>query len=94
MPFVALEGSSKMQVLRVKAARAVRAFAEAIPDIDEVTSTLLQRSCNLLAEASPDIDEVDTRHHAEAYGIWREIRQMTSRLGAAEDNTNYSDAMR
>ncbi len=48
MPFVALEGSSKMQVLRVKAARAVRAFAEAIPDIDEVDARNLERCCDLL----------------------------------------------
>ncbi len=80
-----------MQVLRVKATRAVQAFAKAVAE-HEVDAVLpLRRCCNLLAEASPDIQASDA---AEAYDICREIRQMTGRLGAAEDNTNYSDAMR
>ncbi len=81
-----------MQVLRVKATRAVRAFAEAVAEHEvDAVLPLAERCCNLLAEASPDIQASDA---AEAYDICREIRQMTGRLGAAEDNTNYSDAMR
>ncbi len=76
-----------MQVLRVKATRVVRAFAEAVAEHE----VALRRCCNLLAEASPDIQASDA---AEAYDICREIRQMTGGLGAAEDNTNYSDAMK
>ena len=80
-----------MQVLRVKATRAVRAFAEAIPDIDEVDARNLQRCCDLLMihddRVPPD------RQQAEAYDICREVGSRLSG-GAAEDNTNYSDAMR
>ena len=69
VPFVALEGSSKMQVLRGKARRAARAFAEAIPDIDEVDARNLQRCCDLLMihddRVPPD------RQQAEAYDLSR-----------------------
>ena len=72
-----------MQVLRVKATRAVRAFAEAIPDIDEVDARNLERCCDLLMTDEELLQRND---------ICREFRRHVTR-GAAQANANYNDVM-
>ena len=79
-----------MEVLRVEATRAVRAFAEALPAIDEVYTRNLERCCELLMTDEELLQR--NGQYAEAYDICREIRRHVTR-GAAQANTNYSDVM-